>query len=202
MRRRFSVLVSKFHTRNGTPSQVCKVHLQICKVCLHQTPADVYSAIPSQATYAVIPKENSIYGPVIETYDLLRGEEAGTSKFIREVITVEIKHCLVVRRDVKLEDVHRIVSHEQVCRSAMCPQGLNILLYRPWVNALHSLAKCLITSQLSKHHRQPLLPDHCLTKMTYQGQVPLSVLEYARRSSPNSRFYMTAYKMRKVRFLH
>lgn len=60
----------------------------------------------------MVPQENSIFGNVVETYDLLR--EADLNNFIRGEITLKIEHCLVVRKGVKLQDIQKVMSHEQV----------------------------------------------------------------------------------------
>ncbi|PPQ85887.1 hypothetical protein CVT25_015829 [Psilocybe cyanescens] len=74
------------------------------------TIAGVFNSLDPQIPLGVIPQENSIFGPVIETYDLLR-----TSKrnYIRGEITLKIEHCLVVKQGVKLGQIRRIMSHEQ-----------------------------------------------------------------------------------------
>ncbi|KAF5390305.1 hypothetical protein D9757_002839 [Collybiopsis confluens] len=60
--------------------------------------------------YAVVPRENSIFGPVIETFDWLRSFEKGS---IQGEIVLKIQHCLVVRKGMHLEDIECIMSHEQ-----------------------------------------------------------------------------------------
>ncbi|KAJ3514373.1 hypothetical protein NLJ89_g2412 [Agrocybe chaxingu] len=73
--------------------------------------------ILSQVPLAVVPQENSIFGNVIETYDLLRTADP---TFICGEITLKVKHCLLVRKGVKLHQIKRIMSHEQAlgqCRS-------------------------------------------------------------------------------------
>ncbi|CAA7266536.1 unnamed protein product [Cyclocybe aegerita] len=79
--------------------------------------ADVFMTLSSQVPLAVVPQENSIFGNVVETYDLLR---AADPTFIRGEITLKVVHCLLVRKGVKLHQIKRIMSHEQAlgqCRS-------------------------------------------------------------------------------------
>ena len=63
---------------------------------------------------ALLPQENSIFGIVTETYDLLRSSELGESKWIRGAVTLSVQHCLVVRRGKTMRDIKRVLSHEQV----------------------------------------------------------------------------------------
>jgi len=64
----------------------------------------------------VVPQENTIYGNVTETYDCLRHLKCG---FVKGEVTLQIQHCLLVLKGVKLEDVDTVLSHEQV-RSLPC----------------------------------------------------------------------------------
>ncbi|KAI0652260.1 PDT-domain-containing protein [Trametes meyenii] len=75
--------------------------------------ADVFRAVSAEIPFAVIPQENSVYGSVIDTYDAFRSPEAGQSVFVRGELTLAVKHCLVVRSGVQLEDIQRVMSHEQ-----------------------------------------------------------------------------------------
>jgi len=65
-------------------------------------------------TLGLLPQENSIFGIVTETYDLLRSSELGKSKWIRGTVTLSVQHCLLVRRGKTMRDIKRVLSHEQV----------------------------------------------------------------------------------------
>lgn len=76
--------------------------------------SDVFDAVSSEIPLGLIPQENSIHGSVIETYNVLRLPEAGETKFVRGEITLAVSHCLIVRQGVQLENIRRVLSHEQV----------------------------------------------------------------------------------------
>ena len=79
----------------------------------------------------MVPKENSIHGPVIETYDLLRDEKIGEQIFIREELTMAIKHSIIVRKGTKLQDIRKVLSHEQVGSTIILVSSLNL-----WIKSL------------------------------------------------------------------
>ena len=79
--------------------------------------ADVFHNVGPTTQLALLPQENSIFGTVTETYDLLRSSAVGESKWIRGAVTLSIQHCLVVRRGKTLPEIQRVLSHEQVRRS-------------------------------------------------------------------------------------
>jgi len=72
------------------------------------------SASGEDLTLGLLPQENSIFGIVTETYDLLRSSELGENKWIRGAVTLSVQHCLVVRRGKTMRDIKRVLSHEQV----------------------------------------------------------------------------------------
>jgi prephenate dehydratase len=73
---------------------------------------DVFDSVSSStADLGVVPQENSTFGGVIETYDNLRRPD---TRFVRGEITLQVQHCLLVRHGVKLGDIKKIMSHEQV----------------------------------------------------------------------------------------
>jgi len=81
---------------------------------------DMYKSVRSgECPFGLIPQENSIHGIVIEAYDALRGPDAGRAVFVRGEVTIGIQHCLITRKGVALEDVRRVLSHEQV-RKNLC----------------------------------------------------------------------------------
>jgi prephenate dehydratase len=71
---------------------------------------------------ALLPQENSIFGIVTETYDLLRSSELGESKWIRGAVTLSVQHCLLVRRGKTIRDIKSVLSHEQAL--GQCSQFL------------------------------------------------------------------------------
>ena len=73
---------------------------------------DVFKALSLKVPIGVVPQENSIFGGVIETYDLLKIPDAA---FIRGEITLKVEHCLLARKGVQHNDIQRVLSHEQVC---------------------------------------------------------------------------------------
>ncbi|EPQ60725.1 PDT-domain-containing protein [Gloeophyllum trabeum ATCC 11539] len=77
------------------------------------TIANVFNALSDECPLALIPQENSLYGTVIETYDLFRSSCAGRDKFILGEVTQSIRHSLVVRKGTSLSGIKRILSHEQ-----------------------------------------------------------------------------------------
>ncbi|KAH9984662.1 Prephenate dehydratase-domain-containing protein [Russula compacta] len=75
--------------------------------------ADVFHSVGPSVHLGLLPQENSIFGIVTETYDLLRSTDVGESKWIRGAVTLSIQHCLVVRRGKTVRDIKRVLSHEQ-----------------------------------------------------------------------------------------
>lgn len=76
---------------------------------------DVFQALSSSsAEFGVVPQENTIFGSVVETYDSLRA----TDHFVVGELILRIEHCLLVKTGVQLEQIHTVLSHEQVCRSS------------------------------------------------------------------------------------
>ncbi|TFK30535.1 PDT-domain-containing protein [Coprinopsis marcescibilis] len=72
---------------------------------------DVFRALCSSSTdFGVVPQENTIFGSVVETYDLLRDLDGG---FIVGEVTLRIDHCLLVKPGVRLENIQTVLSHEQ-----------------------------------------------------------------------------------------
>ncbi|KAG2159963.1 Prephenate dehydratase-domain-containing protein [Suillus bovinus] len=78
-----------------------------------QTIAGVVESLSSELPFGIIPQENSTNGSVVETYNLLRCEFVGRDSFVRGETHLPIKHSLVVRKNVKIEDIEYVFSHEQ-----------------------------------------------------------------------------------------
>jgi len=70
----------------------------------------VFAAIENGfCRYGVLPLENSVAGSVNKIYALMQSRDF---KIVRSV-RMKIDHCLLAQKDVKLEDIKEIFSHEQ-----------------------------------------------------------------------------------------
>jgi prephenate dehydratase len=100
----------------------------------------VFAILSKNIPLGIVPHENSTFGIVTETYDLLRS----TFCFVCGEVTLMIEHGLLVKRGVKLHEIQRVFSHEQV-RSNQSRLFFSLFqVFRHWVNAVHSLRKnCL-----------------------------------------------------------
>ncbi|MEI7812634.1 MAG: prephenate dehydratase, partial [Ignavibacteria bacterium] len=74
-----------------------------------------------KADFGVVPVENSLYGSVFETYDLLKKYSL---KIIGE-LNLQINHYLMSNKKYKLKDLKKIYSHPQAL--GQCSQFLNAL---------------------------------------------------------------------------
>jgi prephenate dehydratase len=71
--------------------------------------------------FIVVPVENSLYGSVYETYDLLLEH----SFKIHAELNLQINHCLIANKNYKLKDILKIYSHPQAL--GQCSSFLNKL---------------------------------------------------------------------------
>ena len=72
--------------------------------------ADVFAAIErGECRYGVLPIENSTAGSVTEIYDLMSRHRF----FVVRAVKLDVEHCLLAKRGVKIEDITEIVSHKQ-----------------------------------------------------------------------------------------
>lgn len=74
----------------------------------------MFGTVSPEIPFGIVPQENTIFGAVTETYDTLRGPAVGTDVFVRGEVVLLVQHCLIARKGVQLEDIERIISHEQV----------------------------------------------------------------------------------------
>lgn len=74
---------------------------------------DAFHSVNESSPLALLPQENSIFGSVVETYDLLRDPSLGHSVWIRGAIVLPVQHSLVVRSGTQLSDIRKVLSHEQ-----------------------------------------------------------------------------------------
>jgi prephenate dehydratase len=77
-----------------------------------------------------MPLQNTIHGGVLETLDSLLSvlqvpPEGGARErpLIVDSVDLGIRHCLVVKRGTRMEDIRWVRSHEQVRPIASCRRG-------------------------------------------------------------------------------
>jgi prephenate dehydratase len=90
--------------------------------CALDTISDVFHSVGPTVQLALLPQENSIFGIVTETYDLLRSSDVGENRWIRGTVTLPIQHCLLALRGKTLRDIKKVLSHEQAL--GQCQQFL------------------------------------------------------------------------------
>ena len=79
-------------------------------VSFYKTFDDVFSAIDSgECAYGVLPIENSTAGSVTQIYDLMSCHRF----YIVRALRLKVDHCLLAKKDTKLEEVKEVVSHSQ-----------------------------------------------------------------------------------------
>ncbi|KAH0838383.1 Prephenate dehydratase-domain-containing protein [Lanmaoa asiatica] len=78
-----------------------------------QSLSDVQQTLSAAVPFGIVPQENSTNGTVIETYNVLRIPGVGQENFVRGVTVIGVKHSLVIRRGVKMENIEHVLSHEQ-----------------------------------------------------------------------------------------
>ena len=107
--------------------------------------ASVYDAIlavrEGEADRALVPFENSIEGAVTATLDTL-AIDAGGVTLVGEY-DLPIRHCLIAREDIPLEQIEVVVSHPQP--SAQCARFIRENLPQAEVRAAPSTAEAVRT---------------------------------------------------------
>ena len=89
--------------------------------------SQVFEAVSGgEAPFGVLPLENSTAGTVNEVYDLLRRHGC----YIAGGVRLAVSHCLAALPGTKIEEVRRVISHEQAlrqCRAFLSGQGWETL---------------------------------------------------------------------------
>jgi prephenate dehydratase len=96
---------------------------------------------------ALVPIENSLEGSVNATLDTL-AVEAGGVAIVGETVH-PIRHCLIARRPVALQEIHRVVSHPQA--TAQCARFLRARLGGASITPATSTADAVRTVAGSNH---------------------------------------------------
>lgn len=95
----------------GAYSQIaCKTLFEDVPVMYFENFESVFKSVESGlCKYGVLPFENSIYGNVVEVYDLLAKKNVSVVRSVK----LPIRHALLVKKGVSLCDVNEIYSHKQ-----------------------------------------------------------------------------------------
>ncbi|KAF8560445.1 PDT-domain-containing protein [Imleria badia] len=118
------------------------------------TIADVQRTLSAAVPFGIIPQENCINGSVVETYNILRIPVVGQETFVRGATVFAVKHSLVTRRGVKLEDIKKVLSHEQAL--GQC---------REWLSEHLPRASLVYTDSTANAAKSLLSPENGLDPM-------------------------------------
>ncbi len=105
---------------------------------------DVFDAVEDGADYGVVPIENSIEGPVTQTYD----ELADFRLHITGEIIMKISHCLIALPGVRIKDVRKVYSHQQAlgqCKEYLKKLGAESVPYFDTAGSVRMLKEQGIT---------------------------------------------------------
>ena len=142
----------------------------------------------------MVPQENSTFGSVIETCNTLRGFHPG---FVRGEVLLKIDHCLLVRKGVKLDEIRKVVSHEQVrCILYLLNDEQTDDTKNRHLANVRSFLQRTYPWQRWRNQPRPPLP------LELYSTIHWTVLQYALRYVllyfKDSRFFIMAYKARRV----
>jgi prephenate dehydratase len=137
---------------------------------------------------------------VVEAYDLLRLPEVGDKVLVKGTVTISIQHCLLVRQGVKLEQIGRILSHEQVCQKPSDPnRAIEVAMAcRHWVNAACSSRSIFHMPFWRRHHPRQLQRRLYPWVATMKPVLLQSAPKFVRRCLKALKWHAKEYKMRIV----
>ena len=86
---------------------------------------EVFQSLENEeATFAAIPIENSLIGPIIENFDLFQSYEVS----IMGELSLPIEHCLVGKKGQKIEEIKKVLSHSKALK-----QCSGFFQAHPWI---------------------------------------------------------------------
>jgi len=93
--------------------ELCGGSVRYEPTCSIKDLGDAMTGPHRAARFALIPLENSTFGSVAETYDVLRNPAIGKTVFIRGEIILPVRHCLVGLEGTDIRDITYVSSHQQ-----------------------------------------------------------------------------------------